>query len=283
MKIIIKQSRSDLKLVIGLVLIFATSVLLFCFYGNNLADSTENDKEVIIFGKWTEDQLDNIIRQSSEIRDVSGRIDFLSKQFLNTDYKESTLIGDINTPEVFVMNLEAMDCFTYIDYVEAMRLSSSFHQVEENLKRIRYQSGKVSFLARNHFFTDWSVFNKGHVREVTEDIGGENTKTVDKVLNKKEDGTYFLPGIPTKRREIKYIPSNAIDDEIIARLKTGDYVGIYSDIQGLDVSHTGIIIKEGDKILLRHASSREENRKVLDEDFKNYIANKQGIIVFRPK
>ncbi|MGH7890614.1 MAG: N-acetylmuramoyl-L-alanine amidase-like domain-containing protein, partial [Thermodesulfobacteriota bacterium] len=131
--------------------------------------------------------------------------------------------------------------------------------------------------------TDWPVFNKDHVRDVTKKIGGEKTNAEEKVLNKKEDGTYFLPGIPVKERKIEYIPSSAVDDVVIYGLRTGDYIGIYSDIQGLDVSHTGIFIKKGDKIFLRHASSREKNRKVVDEDFKDYIANKPGIIVFRPK
>jgi hypothetical protein len=108
-------------------------------------------------------------------------------------------------------------------------------------------------------------------------------KTVERVLNKKADGTYFLPGITVKQRKIKYIPSSAVDDEVIARLETGDYVGIYSNTQGLDVSHTGIIIKKEDKTYLRHASSIEANRKVVDDDLRSYLANKPGITVFRPK
>ena len=269
----------------GLIVSLASVLGIFCmlpFHGITLSQIADNEKEVIILGKWTEDELENIIRDSSKIADIGERIDFLSKEFLNTKYKESTLIGDINTPEVFVINLKGMDCFTYIDYVEAMRLSASFPDFKGNLKRLRYQSGKFDFLTRNHFYTDWPVFNKDHVRDITKEVGGTKTKTVEKVLNQKEDGTYFLRGIPTKRREIKYIPSDAIDDEIIAGLKTGDYIGIYSDISGLDVSHNGIIIKKGDKTYFRHASSREENRKVVDEDFKNYISNKPGIVVFRP-
>jgi hypothetical protein len=66
-------------------------------------------------------------------------------------------------------------------------------------------------------------------------------------------------------------------------MRTGDYVGIYSEIKGLDVSHVGIVIKDGDKIYLRHASSQKKQRKVVDQDFKDYIFKKPGIIVFRPK
>jgi hypothetical protein len=247
-----------------------------------LGSEPKNNKEIIILGNWTENTLNHLLHQSSEIADSGDRIDFLSKQLLGVGYKESTLIGDANTAEVFVINLKGMDCFTYIDYVEAMRLSDSFEEFKESLREVRYQSGQVDFQNRNHFFTDWPEFNKSRVTDVTEEVGGEKIKTVVKVLNKKEDGSYFLPGIPVKQREIKYIPSQNIDEEVLERLKAGDYVGIYSDMPGLDVSHTGIIIKKGDKVYLRHASSREGNRRVVDEDLITYMSNKPGLVVFRP-
>ena len=243
----------------------------------------EKNEEIVLLGKWTEKELNHIISKSSKVQKPDERIDFISEQFLGTPYKESTLKGDANTEEAFVINLEGMDCFTYIDYVEAMRLSNSFSEFKENLKRVRYQSGDVSFQNRNHFFTDWLMFNKENIRGVTEEVGGDKVKTVKKTLNLKEDGTYFLPGVSPKQREVTYIPSIAIEEKGIGRLRTGDYVGIYSELEGLDVSHTGIIIKDGDKVYLRHASSREKNRKVVDEDLLSYISDKPGLVVLRPK
>src|ERR1700757_4891399 len=142
----------DLKRVLILLSIISMSVIS-CNFVTAQVHAEEKGKELVFLGKWNEKKLDHIIRESSGIQDLGKRIDFLSEQFLNVNYKESTLIGNINTPEVFVINLEGMDCFTYIDYVEAMRLSSSFSQFKENLRRVRYQSGKVTFENRNHFFT----------------------------------------------------------------------------------------------------------------------------------
>lgn len=237
----------------------------------------------ICLGKWTQDKLEHILSESSKIKGAGSRIGFISKQLLGTDYRESTLIGDINTPEVFVMNLKEMDCLTFIEYIEAMRLSNSFSEFKRNLKRVRYRSGVVSFTKRNHFFTDWKEFNSDFVYDVTEQIGARHAIEVNKILNRREDKTYLLPGIPLKKRKIKYIPFDAIDDSVISKLRTGDYVGIYSTTQGLDVSHAGIIIKKGSTTYLRHASSARKHRKVIDEDFKKYISNKPGIIILRPK
>ncbi len=240
-------------------------------------------EKLIYLGKFSKDGLDQIIRKASEIRDTGKRIDFLSRQLLDLDYLESTLIGDINIPEVLVINLEGVDCFTFIEYIEAMRLSCSFSEFKANVRNVRYKSGIVTFENRNHFFTDWREFNSDFIDDITEEIGAKKTIRVQKTLNQKKDRTYFLPGIQTVKREIKYIPSESIDNSVLSKLKTGDYVGIYSTLKGLDVSHVGIIIKDGDKIYLRHASSLKKHRKVVDQDFKKYISGKLGIIVFRPK
>jgi hypothetical protein len=240
-------------------------------------------KELVILGKWSRKELDELLRDASRIKDTGKRIDFLSKQFLGVPYKGHTLIGNLNVPEVFVINLKELDCFTYIDYVEAMRLSNSFDEFKERLKEIRYRYGYVDFKHRNHFFTDWIVFNSRYVDDVTREVGREKTRVVDKVFNSREDGSFFLPGISPVLRRIYYIPSYAVDDSVVGRLKTGDYVGVYSDKQGLDVSHTGIVIKYGNKTYLRHASSRRGIGRVLDEDLKSYILGKPGLVVIRPK
>jgi hypothetical protein len=233
-------------------------------------------------GKLSQDELDHIIRESSRIRDAGSRIEFLSGHFLDIVYAEESLTGSNDTPEVFTINLEAVDCFTFIEYVEAMRLSNSYPEFELKLKMVRYNSGEVSFESRNHFFTDWREFNP-NVYDATQEIGGGSGMTVVKRLNEKEDGKYFLPGIRPVDREISYIPSDAIAESAIRRLRTGDYAGIYSPLTGLDVSHAGIIIVRKEGFYLRHASSQKRYRKVVDQDFNNYMAQKPGLIVLRPK
>ncbi|MBI5756275.1 MAG: DUF1460 domain-containing protein [Nitrospirae bacterium] len=179
-------------------------------------------------GKWTIDNLNQIIHKASIIKDIGKQIDFLSKQFLDTEYRESTLIGDINTPEIFIINLEWMDCLTFIEYIEAMRLSGSYSNFIENLKMVRYCQGKVSFENRRHFFTDWAAFTPKTVDDVTAIIGGPKTVKVRKKLNLKSNGTYIIPGIGYKEREISYIPVSEVDELVLQRLKTGDYAGIYN-------------------------------------------------------
>lgn len=237
--------------------------------------------ESVILGKWTGERLSDLLREAAKIKDAGERITFISERFTGIPYRENTIIGDISTPEVFVIDLSGVDCFTFLDYIEAMRLSGSLPEFKENLIRVRYREGRVAFENRKHFFTDWIEFNQELVRDVTGEIGSDDTVKVRKILNLKEDGTFYLPGIQAGEREIEYMPSDAIVGYTIDKLKTGDYAGIYSDRQGLDVSHVGIIIKTEDGIYLRHASSIKG--KVADEDFKEYMKDKPGIIVLRAR
>lgn len=238
---------------------------------------------MLLLGKWTRDSLDDVLRQASSYRSPGERICYISSLFLGVAYKESTLIGSAVAPEVFVIDLQEVDCFTFIDYIEAMRLSASFGEFEINLKKIRYRSGKVQFTARKHFFTDWREFNKDFVDDVTEHAGGLRTKRIHKQLNIRTDGTFLIDGLHPYGREISYIPSDILDDIVIGNLRTGDYIGFYSDKPGLDVSHTGIFVRAEGQAYLRHASSAKEYRKVIDQNFKDYAAGRPGIMVLRPK
>jgi hypothetical protein len=239
-------------------------------------------KEILIAGKWSVGSLDELMVKGSKIPDAGERIAFLSAQFLGISYQESTLTGDIDAEERFTINLEGVDCFTMIDYVEAMRLSSTFDSFRGNLKKVRYRNGIISFENRNHFFSDWAEYNAGTVKDITEQICPGRVRSVKKQLNLKDEGLFFVPGIRPVQREVKYIPSAAIDDSVIKRLMTGDYIGIYSGLKGLDVSHVGIFIREGNSVRLRHAASGSEFRRVLDQDFAAYVSSKPGIMVLRP-
>ncbi|MCX5903341.1 MAG: DUF1460 domain-containing protein [Proteobacteria bacterium] len=261
--------------------LFALSFLIAILAAPLHADAG-NYKEVINTGSWNIPQLDNLLARASRISDTPSRIDFFSSQFSGIPYKAATLIGDQQTQEALVINLTGVDCFTFLDYVEAMRRSGSFTAFKENLRKVRYQNGVVDYKCRNHFYSDWIVYNAGFIDDVTGQIGAGKTKTVIKILNASENGKQLLPGIAARKREVNYLPSENIDNIILARLKTGDYLGIYTAQKNLDVSHVGIVIRKGAGIFFRHASSQEKYRTVVDEDLKSYLSHKPGVIILRP-
>jgi hypothetical protein len=102
-------------------------------------------------------------------------------------------------------------------------------------------------------------------------------------LKQNKEGALFLPGYPVKKQTIAFIPGGEIDATILSRLHTGDYVGIYSSNPGLDVSHTGIVIKKGETVFLRHASSKWLRKRVRDVELLPYLTGRKGLIVYRPQ
>jgi hypothetical protein len=236
----------------------------------------------INLGRWTEKDLARTMESVVECSSAGEKVGLLSKMLLSTPYAEGTLVGDTVIPEALVINLAAMDCFTFIDYVEAMRLSESFDEFAANLQRIRYRGGEVSFRARNHFFTDWIEAVPPHVEDVTAPVGRSSARSVVKHLNRRGDGSLLLPGVEVRERRITWIPGAGVDRDVMSRLATGDYVGIYAEEAGLDVTHVGIVIRKESSLFIRHASSQESCRRVLDAGLAGYLAEKPGIVVLRP-
>jgi hypothetical protein len=238
--------------------------------------------DIVSLGRWSPEAIDGLLERSGSLS-PGARIGTISEAFLETPYREATLVGGTETPERLVINLAEVDCFTFIDYVEALRRCDSFDQFRHNLVRVRYRLGTLSYDARNHFFTDWIDRNGSYLSDVTAEVGGGGVRTIRKLLNRRGDGTPFVPGIPPVERDITYLPVGTPLSTALHQLKTGDYAGIYSALDGLDVSHTGIVVENQGRIVFRHASSIESTRKVTDQDLLGYLNGKPGIVILRPR
>lgn len=211
------------------------------------------------------------------------QVEILSAGFLGLPYVSSPLIGSDRQQEILVNDLSRLDCFTLLDFVEALRRSTDLAQFDRHLLAVRYRNGELSYQQRHHFFSDWGQAHRRHLRDITLDIAGDRAVTLTKILNRKETGELWLPGLPAREIQLSYLPTDALDETMLARLQTGDYVGIVSLQPGLDVSHTGILIRREGTLYLRHASSRADTRKVLDQPLRPYLEGKPGLLLFRPQ
>ncbi len=263
-----------------------TNALLVCLALILCAGCRAGEAESVNLGKFSKRDIERIILRSREMDSPSERTAFISERFLGIPYRENTLQGSHDARERFVVNLAGMDCFTLLDYVETLRLSAEsgggFGEFEKNLKKVRYKNGAVSYGSRRHFFSDWLTGDSVSVKDVTALAGGELTRKTVKTLNRKADGKMFVEKIPQRTAEVSFIKPEDLSSGVFDRLQTGDYAGIYSEKQGLDVSHTGIIVKKDNVVYIRHASSNGRLGKVADEKMMDYIKGKPGLVVFRP-
>ena len=229
------------------------------------------------------DILDRMLEAGHDIpaAETSHRAEALSRRFLGTPYGPGTLVGSDSDAEQLVVELEQVDCFTFADYVEALKRAENRDQFVDALIDVRYQDGLVGFATRRHFFTDWAAGAPAIATDVTADVSPDAV-TVAKNLNQKDAGGVYLPGLPVVTREVSYIPSDSVDDGVLSRLRTGDYVGAYAADGGLDVTHVGLFVTGPDGPVLRNASSRSSDQQVVDSPFRDYVRTVPGIVVLRP-
>ncbi|MGK3144066.1 DUF1460 domain-containing protein [Pantoea sp. C2G6] len=209
------------------------------------------------------------------------KISQISAAFLGTPYQADTLIGSPDTPEALVMNFSGVDCYTLIDYVQALSRSHDRASFQANLIRTRYVEEEVSYLTRRHFFSDWFAESPRNADDVTRSLSPRVVRVV-KQLNRKADGIVYVPGLRVVSRSITYIPASAITRQVLDRIENGDYVGVYSPAEGLDVSHVGIAVRHDGQLWFRNASSLAASRQVVDAPFSDYMRLKPGIVVLRP-
>ena len=212
---------------------------------------------------------------------LSERSETVSRQFLGVPYGANTLTGSATEPEQLVVELQKVDCFTYADYVEALKRAKNREEFIDSLMKVRYKDGVVGFENRKHFFTDWSVSTPAIATDVTTSLSA-NSIQVTKNLNQKDSGGVYFPGLPIVPRTISYIPSQQVDSSVLGRLRTGDYVGAYAEDGGLDVTHIGIFIDTPDGPVIRNASSLRANNKVVDSPLLDYLQTVPGVVVLRP-
>ncbi|WP_272674705.1 MULTISPECIES: N-acetylmuramoyl-L-alanine amidase-like domain-containing protein [unclassified Providencia] len=227
-----------------------------------------------VFNEQTAMQLQNASQ--------AEKIDVLTRYFLTTPYNKQTLNMSPLSPEELVINLKEMDCMTFIEYIEAFKRSNNYEQFVSNLINIRYINQNITFKHRRHFFSDWAQEPEAIVVDITSEISPHAIQ-VKKQLNLKNYNQRYISDLPVKGRLINYIPVKYVDDDLVLRLNTGDYIGVYSKDNGLDVSHVGVVIRRGNKTIFRNASSLRRNLQVIDIELNDYLKGKAGIVVFRPK
>lgn len=209
-------------------------------------------------------------------------MEFIGRQFIDTPYKAGTLEG---TPEMLTINLDELDCTTFVETVTAMALTietgkNSWQDYVATLSEIRYRQGEPNgYASRLHYFSDWIVTNthRGYIREMSDRIpnSDSNIKTLDYMSRNRSaypalaDATEFERikdmEVGYRSHRYPYIKSARLSSKPVANaLKGGDIVALTTKTDGLDVSHVGLIVIEKDGPHLLHASSKE-GKVVIDK------------------
>jgi len=206
---------------------------------------------------------------------AADRIEVLSHHLLGNPYKSHPLIGSADTAEVFTVSLDGFDCVTYIETIVALARASNVDDFISWLRRIRYEDGRVQWKRRNHYMTGWIQNNtrKGIIGPVS--MPAVPIVNRHRVLN-------VVPGLRARQARVRCVPKPAVP-RLEAHLQSGDLIFFASTRKNLDVYHAGIIVRDGNRVLMRHASRSQGF--VVEQHLGQFLkANRMaGVIVVRPR
>ena len=249
-------------------------------------------------------KINELLRKGAECgkNNANELVAFYAKQLLGTPYVAHTLESN---REWLTINIDELDCTTFVETLYALTRATldmrrSWRDFARNIESIRYRNGELGdYSSRLHYVSDWIANNshRGNIREVTAEIDSAKyeIKTINFMTANRDkypqlaDSAMFAKiknfEIGYRMHRYPYLKKEWIDSKkTAAGLKNGDFVALISKTEGLDVSHMGIIIKEGNSFKLLHASSKEKKVVLEKDDLKETLRRNRsctGIRIIR--
>lgn len=224
------------------------------------------------------------------------------KAMLGTPYVAQTL--EVGDREHLVVNFRGMDCTTFVENALVLgHLSNAgslnWKRYLRTLEEVRYREGKrEGYASRLHYFTEWIRDNtaKGYIRDITEELSGVTLYKEINFMGTHRKSYPFLAddanfkAIVKVEQEISKRPLCILPKADVAgqenKMQDGDIIALATDIDGLDVTHTGLAIRmDTGRIHLLHASTSGQVM-ITEEPLAEYLKGVRrnvGIIIARPQ
>lgn len=245
--------------------------------------------------------MQNAIAGQWHDRPFGEIVQLVAEEFIGTPYAAGLL--DESRDEKLTITLDAFDCVLFVETVLAISRGvaiqdHSYPAFAGHLREQRYRNGSLEdYCSRLHYFSDWIYDNqrRGIVSNITRAIGGDRLpKKLDFITRNwrsypqlASDANYECmlerENFLNEELTLFYIPQHKIN-QIYDRLQPGDIIATATDIEGLDVTHTGLVYRHPDgSIGFIHASPIGE--VVIARDLQSYVEavdGQIGIILARP-
>jgi hypothetical protein len=256
---------------------------------------TVSDEE--IFLRLKKHAADELLAE----RPIGAVVEAVGRFFLGVPYVAHTLEGP--GEECLVVNLREFDCTTFMENTLVLARcikakKQSFAEYRQELALVRYRHGVVDgYPSRLHYFTDWVWDNaaKKVLRDIGKAMGGKRSmKKINFMTTHTESypqlrDQNFVKRISTvekamNRRGFVVVPKNRVV-QILDQLQSGDIVGTVTTMEGIDVSHTGLAVREQGITRFLHAPLSGGKVVLTDGSLAEYIGKNgsvTGIVIARP-
>lgn len=221
-----------------------------------------------------DNRVETWLNEAVSLPEDSCRTLHFAKKMLGTPYVAGTL--EVNPHEELVVNLDEVDCTTFVEEVLAMAVADkrgerTLKGFKNALTQIRYRGGVLDgYTSRLHYFSDWIADNErmGVIEERTPSLSDVKqtlhlnfmSTHPDSYRQLKEDsslvGEMKVIEASWQNVEVSYIPKERLAEgpEELG-IRNGDILAITTNIKGLDVVHIGFACWIGKRLHLLHASS----------------------------
>lgn len=225
----------------------------------------------------------------------------IGKSFQGTPYVAQTL--EKSADEKMVINLRELDCTTFAENCLALAITfksadPSYEAFVSNLQFVRYRNGvRDNYPSRLHYFSEWLTNNASKKLLALPEIEGQEnfSKTINfmsmhadsyPILKMRPEFVGQLADIEKtlNERSIKYIPKEKVE-AIESQISDGDIAGLTTTIDGLDMSHTVLLIRVDGRVHLLHASLTAKKVLISEQPLSDYLLEGKkltGIMLGRP-
>lgn len=224
--------------------------------------------------------------QRAQVQPVGDRIAFWSEKILRDPAILAPLGAGPEINDTAPLFPHGYDCTTFVETVGALSRSDDGNELADQLIKIRYRGGKISYETRNHFpEADWIPNNEraGVLDDITVKVAhkagfvaGFAHKEIDKVAwfkaQKNEHATRAIANVDSDPITVKlpYLPADKVMSAL-QHIPQGAVINIVresKDRYPVLISHQGFLIWKNGVAYLRHAS---RNKEISEVPFEHYL------------
>lgn len=204
------------------------------------------------------------------------RVEAIGRKFLDTPYVAHTLEVEPGNNEILTVNIDELDCTTYVETVLAMARTvgegrSSWRDFLYNLENLRYRNGEMNdYASRLHYIADWVINNsyRGNIKDATPMFPkvSYTTKSINFMSANRDKYPALADSVQHEKildiengyrnHRYPFVKTLDLNDKgTKAAFRSGDVVALTTNLKNLDVTHLGIVVIIDGEPYLMHASS----------------------------
>ena len=220
-----------------------------------------------------------------------------ANNYLGVPYVAGTL--ETEGEERLTINEDSLDCTTFVELTVArwLAMRSDSLTFEQQVQALRYRGGMVDgYLSRLHYFTDWVAENtrRGVWHELTPEQGRQSdiwhTDTLALSFMSRhpqsypylKDNVWAVDSMRSIEQRYTGLPVYYIGKEHLnlgpdeLPISNGDILALVTTIHGLDVTHLGFAVWQGDTLHLMHASMKQGKVIIDEQSLYDYLKSRKS-------